>query len=75
MIKIKRIKELKEAIKDLPDDMYFVVGKENDKFGRNDMKVRCIQRRTVGFDDEPEQYLVLCCDGIDLSGCLDIVRM
>lgn len=55
--------------------MYFVVGKENDKFGRNDMKVKCIQRRTVGFDDEPEQYLVLCCDGIDLSGCLDIVRM
>jgi hypothetical protein len=54
--------------------MYFVVGKENDEFGRNDMQVRCIQRRTVGFD-EPEQYLVLCCDGIDLSGCLDIVRM
>ena len=49
--------------------MFIVAGKRNDEYGRCDMKIDSLQRRAIGFDT-PEQYAVMCCEGIDLTGCL-----
>ena len=61
--------KVKDSLKRLDQDAYLVVGIKNDKLGRFDKKITCIERRPVG-GDENDFYYVLCTEDFETDGCL-----
>jgi len=56
-------------VNQLPDDTEILMGTEDDRFGRNNLDIEKIVRRSYEFDQDNSYYHVLIMKGLS-SGCL-----
>ena len=75
--KILRVRQLKEALNNVPDNLYVAVGtKENNEIDevRNEYGIEDIKMKSIGFSDSNEKYLKIYIDKYKESGCMRFQR-
>ena len=75
--KILRVRQLKEALNNVPDNLYIAVGtKENNEIDevRNEYGIEDIKMKSIGFSDSNEKYLKIYIDKYKESGCMRFAK-
>ena len=75
--KILRVRQLKEALNNVPDNLYIAVGtKENNEIDevRNEYGIEDIKMKSIGFSDSNEKYLKIYIDKYKESGCMRFIK-
>ena len=75
--KILRVRQLKEALNNVPDNLYIAVGtKENNEIDevRHEYGIEDIKTKSIGFSDSNEKYLKIYIDKYKESGCMRFAK-
>jgi hypothetical protein len=75
--KILRVRQLKEALSNIPDNLYVAVGTaENNEVDeiRNECGIVDVGTKSIGFSDSDEKYCKIYINKYKESGCTRFVR-
>lgn len=77
MERIVRVRQLKEALNNVPDNMYIAVGthEQNDMAEiKNESGIISVETKPIGFADSNEKYCKIYINQYTESGCMRFVR-